>query len=196
VEIKSKQQFLSYLKFNQIETDDYAKDGFSLENDLIKRQLEDGVRYIVNMNPELYKNRDSIILAAKERNTNIFRLIYDKDIITMQDLLIGEMHCSYEVSKYIITKYNIDPDMKDGLLLTYAAINKDYKLVKLLLDKGADPTLNEGWPLIHAVKSGDIMIVKILLEHGADSHVKNDLALKTAKRLHHRDIYNLLERID
>lgn len=54
---------------------------------------------------------------------------------------------------------------------------RDYKTMKLLLERGADPNARqqEGFTALHsAANHGDIEMAKLLLEHGADAQARTD----------------------
>jgi len=78
--------------------------------------------------------------------------------------------------------YYIGPEWetKETTLLHTACDNGHYKVVKVLLDKGAEirGSSNEGeHPLVAACKSGNKDIVRLLLDEGADVNLTSGLTL-------------------
>lgn len=192
MKIKTEQQFRIFLRSKKIDPKDYLLETYPYEYDLIKKQYEDAIDYLLETDPSNIQTKMAILLVLKSDNLSIFKKIYKEDIISPKDLITGE-NCGPKIGVYLLKEYNLDPNLQDGYLLTSACVHGNIKLVKSLLKLGADPKLNDSWALVHAVKSKNIDIVRLILEAGADISTKNGLAMKTAKRLELKSIINLLE---
>jgi ankyrin repeat protein len=72
------------------------------------------------------------------------------------------------------------------------ASHNDWKIVKLLIDRGADPSVDNYESLSRAAAEGHWEIVRVLLENGSNNQQGKDRALILASGKDHLNILNLL----
>ncbi|CAF1223825.1 unnamed protein product [Didymodactylos carnosus] len=88
--------------------------------------------------------------------------------------------------------------IKKGTALTYAIINQDEKIVKILLEKGANPDIQDKYgnsALMQASQFNNENIIKLLLNHKANIYIKNktgQTAKDIAQEMGHTQIVKLL----
>ena len=95
--------------------------------------------------------------------------------------------------------FGSEPQEAGMSVLSYAAMQGNKEIVRLLLDRGADPSQKDKYgqtPLILAAWQGDVGVVKLLLDKGVDRTVKDQAgkdALKWAQEEGNTSVVDLLK---
>jgi ankyrin repeat protein len=77
-------------------------------------------------------------------------------------------------------------------VLTHAILNQEYKIMEILLDKGADPNIDKGMPLQIAATRGYQDVIEKLIAAGADLNADQGIALGAALKTGRANILTLL----
>ena len=146
-------------------------------------------------------NNSNIKIAIGAGQVNIVKYVintysfidYDITELYMNAVETGNL----QIVKFIIEdKKMVSPTSEKIKDLQRACSNGHLKIVEYLLSKGADPNQNESWSVVYATRNGYLSIVKLLIEKGANYHVRNDLAYKTAARLHLKYITEYFDSLE
>ena len=146
-------------------------------------------------------NNSNIKIAIGAGQVNIVKYVintysfidYDITELYMNAVETGNL----QIVKFIIEdKKMVSPTSEKIKDLQRACSNGHLKIVEYLLNKGADPNQNESWSVVYATRNGYLSIVKLLVEKGANYHVRNDLAYKTAARLHLKYITEYFDSLE
>lgn len=79
------------------------------------------------------------------------------------------------IAQQYVSAYDIDVTRHDNQALINAVCNRDYAMVKFLVENGADVDARNGEPLYIAYKNSDLHTFEYLIESGAsDANLEED----------------------
>ncbi len=153
-----------------------------------------------------FMGKTPLEIAINTRNQNIVEMLVEAGANTDNSLIYCVKENKETFALYFINK-GADVNYK-GFMgntpLLYAIGNKNYKLVTVLIEKGAKLNYYNKFegasipPLTKAVKTKDLKMVKLLVEKGANPHIDAGFnsPIRRAKTLNIPEIVAYLEGLD
>ncbi len=135
-------------------------------------------------------NADPSLLKRMNSDGGLLTLAVNRDKIEVVNLLLD---LGADVDERVTLSHLEEPVTSWGMPLWNAALENNFEICELLLNRGADPNANvyaSGWPLRNAWNHEDGKIKKLLLERGAKLQpymVSETHNVEEAKRLLEQD---------
>ena len=127
-----------------------------------------------------------LMLACKEGKTDVVKILLECYDIRQSML----DHCLEIASLKGYTKI-AELLLNEGADVG-SALNGQYDVIYMLLERGIDVNINDGHMLINACLRGDLKTVFLLDDKGVNIHIRNDEALTSASRNGHISIVKFL----
>lgn len=135
-----------------------------------------GFQYLIQNGANL--NQEDMDLAIALNRFRMLKAYYetDPDIGTLTEIIVFSILSNPQLALKFIEDIPIARLPADELL-ALAAHNQNYKIMMLLLKKGANINYHDGEILLSAIRHKNSRLTNFLISHGANIHARNEAPL-------------------